>query len=120
MRRVCGLLHNPPFFVSLFGRLEPLPIRAFTGRTHFTVASAHSLFDSSLNCLTTLMPAEFGLLISRHDKTRRKGGFACLVEMRRVELLSENISAELSPSASDNLYFAFPTACQQADGNAIS
>jgi len=66
------------------------------------------------------MPAEFGLLISRHDKTRRKGGFACLVEMRRVELLSENISAELSPSASDNLYFAFPTACQQADGNAIS
>jgi len=52
-------------------------------------------------------------------KACQKAGFACLVEMRRVELLSESISTGLSPSAADDLKFALLTARQQADRSTI-
>lgn len=68
----------------------------------------------------TSYPLKSAMLAAIKEPERSSRSGKKVVEMRRVELLSENISTSLSPSAYDVLNFAFPGARQQAQGIAIS
>ena len=87
----------------------------------FSVALDRDLFAGSQNLLTSRSRSfEFDSLL--HICTKKeplRTLFCAMVEMRRVELLSESISTGLSPSAAGDLVFALLPAHQQADKSAI-
>lgn len=104
MRRVTRLALQPAVL-----RLPPL-----------SVALDRDLLAGSPNLLPSRSRSfEFDSLLHICTKKSPIGSFRAMVEMRRVELLSESISTGLSPSAADDLKFALLTARQQADRSTI-
>ena len=68
----------------------------------------------------TSYPLKSAMLAAIKEPERSSRSGKKVVEVRRVELLSENISISLSSSGAGGLSFAFPNAHQQAWGIAIS
>ena len=103
-REFHSLLRNLPPCVSPFSRLGPLPTHLSTGQFRFTVALFRVRLSSSI---MTIKKGPDGPI------------FIVVVEPARVELASESISTGVSPSAADDLDFAFLTVRQQTDRKTI-
>ncbi len=126
------MLRNPPPYGSPLGRLGPCPTRQSTGLAPFTGTLFGDLtrFAKQISGRSYVKTPQLQLagvdgsssiLFSFIDTKKPPFWtvFHVLVEMRRIELLSESISTGFSPSAAGGLDFASLPAHQQAGRDAI-